>query len=165
MIYSIIFSLFFLLQESDEQKLIGDWDLKHYDAIQKVKASPRYVMSDAKAKSLMDKQLDDMLKNGGYSFTKDTLDYADLEGTQIKYRVGLWKMKGQILYITELGRPFSRRAFIHHLSADSLVLSPIVEEVVSDTKMIFRKNREDSCSAITRIFKQCQIELNSSNVG
>jgi hypothetical protein len=142
MIYSIIFSLFFLIQESDDQKLLGDWDLKHYDAIHKVKASPRYLLSDPKAKSVMDRQLDEMLKNGQYSFLKDTLFYADMEGTQIKYRVGLWRMKGQTLYITELGRPFSRRAFIHYLSGDSLVLSPIVDEAVSDTRMIFKKNRE-----------------------
>lgn len=140
----MIFVLHFFVQDTDEQKILGDWDLRHYDAIQKIKSSPRYQLGDPKARNAMDRQFEEMMKNGRYSFVKDTLDYTDMEGTQIRYRVALWRMKDQILYITEIDRPFSRRAFIHHLSSDSLVMSPIIDNAVGDSKMIFRKNRERS---------------------
>jgi hypothetical protein len=142
MLYLMIFISCFFTQDSDEQKLLGDWELKHYEAIHKIKASSRYQMGDQKTRSALDKQFDEIMKNGGYSFTRDTLDFAELEGTQVRYRVGLWRMKDQTLYITEINRPVTRRVFIHYLSSDSLVLSPVTENSVGEPKMVFKKNRD-----------------------
>jgi hypothetical protein len=132
----IIFSLPLFLQDGS-YNLRGNWSLRSYDAIDKVRASPGYLFGDDKDRQALEKQFEEVLTKGAYIFSADTLHYTDLEGGAIIYRDALWHVKGQVLYIDEINRPYHRQAFIHFVTNDSLVISPIIEGIASTSKMKF----------------------------
>lgn len=126
-----------LVSQNPFYDLEGKWLLRSYDAIDKIRSSPAYLFGDNDAKRALEKQFEEILAKGEYSFGTDTLRYTDLEGGTVVYRRALWHMKEQVLYIDELDRPYHRQAMIHKASKDSLVLSPIIDGVAADSKMRF----------------------------
>lgn len=132
----VIFSLLFLYQDTAE-RLKGRWALRSYDAIDKIRTSPAYLFGDDKDREALEKQFMEILTKGEYNFTADTLHYTDLEGGAIVYRDALWHLDGLVLYIDEINRPYHRQAFIHHVSQDSLVMSPIINGETGSARMRF----------------------------
>ena len=122
---------------STDDPIIGQWKLISYDAIENIKQNPAYQYADDHTRSQIDKQFEEILSKGKYIFTKDTLRYSDLEGTEIVNRRAIWTRKADELIISEIDRPFKRKAYIRKVSVDSLILSPILEDEISESRMRF----------------------------
>ena len=97
------------------------------------------MFGDENSRELLDKQFEAILTNGEYNFDKDTLRYTDIQGQNLKTRKAHWVIKKNVITIKEIDRPFERQAFVHFLSKDSLVISPIIDEDVGDSQIIFSK--------------------------
>jgi len=132
--------LLLLIAFSDPSKeIIGIWKLRSYDAINAIKSSPSYIFADESSRQIIDNNFKDILKNGFYSFATDTLVYADMERNEVVFRRALWSLERDILKITEIDRPFKREAFVRKLTQDSLILSPVIDNKVRISKMIFTR--------------------------
>lgn len=137
---TILFALIILTTFVSGADLEGTWKLQSYSTIDQIKKSPAYLSADDVTRGAMDAQFDTMLENGQYSFGPgDTLHYTDIQGTMMVTRRALYAFSNDTLYIKEIDRAFEREAFVHQLSADSLVISPIVQGKVGNGKMVFTR--------------------------
>ena len=133
-----IIALFILLTiKQSEPKVIGRWKIKAYDAIETIKQTPAYIFGDPGMGNQIDLQIREILNSGEYFFHSDTLIYSDIERNSLVNRRAIWKKDGDILKMTEIDRPYERRAKIHLLSKDSLVISPIIDGMVAASKLYF----------------------------
>ena len=124
----------------DSLRIISKWKLISYDAFEKVKTSPGYMLSTEEERQLVDKTSKLLLDSVQYEFKQDgLLVYKDLENLAIVERTAYWMLKGDILFINELKRPYSRQAKIIELSEHKLIITPIINGQVGDSKMIFTK--------------------------
>lgn len=117
--------------------IIGTWKIKSYDAIDNIKQSPAYKYGVESTRSQVDQMFLEILTKGEYHFEPDTLRYSDLEKTKLVIRRAIWKINQDILTISEIDRPFEREALIRKLTADSLIISPIIEGVPANSRIRF----------------------------
>jgi hypothetical protein len=139
----LIILLLASIHQDTTDYLKGEWTLQSYDVIDKIRSSPAYLYGDSNARQAIEKSFQEILTKGKYNFTTDTLYYTDLDGGTIIYRNARWHVNGQVLYIDEIRRPFKREAFIHYISRDSLVLSPIINGQTGTSKMTFTKRTSE----------------------
>jgi hypothetical protein len=60
-----------------------------------------------------------------------------MENQKLIKREAKWTMADGILFISELKRPFKREAKIISLTPSTLIMSPVIDGKVSDSKMTF----------------------------
>jgi hypothetical protein len=130
----------FLIAYMQNISLIGTWKIESYDAIDKIRQSPTYITGDAYSREMIERQIDEILSKGEYIFSNDTLRYTDLQNNKLVYRKAIWKIEGDILKIIEIDRPYEREAYVHNLNADTLIISPIIDGIVGDSKIVFSKS-------------------------
>lgn len=136
---SLLFFITLIFIQTTSDSIIGNWKIVSYDAIDKIKTSPAYLYGAAEVRQLIDEQFETILKSGAYNFKKDTVYYSDLQEQALVTRSALWSLNEDILYFKEIDRPYERQAYVHHISQDSLVISPIINGTVGSSKIIFKK--------------------------
>lgn len=124
--------------EQTNFNLVGKWKLVKYDAFDKVRQSPAYLLGTDEEIRQYDIQVRLLLDSTTYDFQNDgTLIYSDLENQKLVKRRATWTIQDSTLLITEINRPFNREAKIILLTPEKLILSPIIAGTIGDSKMIF----------------------------
>ncbi|NMM47777.1 lipocalin family protein [Marinigracilibium pacificum] len=136
-ILSTLTIFFLIISFQTKNQIIGEWKLASYDAIDKIRETPAYIFGDEAAKEMIEKQFSLMLNDGKYVFTAKTLNYTDIEKGNIVTRTALWKLDNNTLTIQETERNYKREAFIKKITSDSLILVPVIDGIVGDSKMTF----------------------------
>jgi hypothetical protein len=128
-----------ILAAQDSVTIIGRWKLEKYDAFEKAKKTPAYLLGtedeiqkyDDMVKLLLDSTLYEFRQNG-------TMIYTDMENQNLVKREAWWKIKDGILFINELKRPYKREAKIVSLTPTLLIITPIIDGKAGDSKMTFK---------------------------
>ena len=137
---SILVTFGLLIGISNEIELVGRWRLVSYDAIDVVRLSDGYQFADDITKEEMEKLSDMTFDSTYYEFGKDTLKYSSVElYDKVLHRKAIWKLIGDTLMIKEIDRIYFRKALVRSVDEKELVISPIIGDVVGESKMIFRK--------------------------
>lgn len=126
------------LVAQDKFNLTGKWKLVKYDAFDKVKQSPAYLLGTEEEIQQYDNLVKLLLDSTTYDFRNNgTLLYSDVENQKLVKREARWIIQDSTLFITEINRPFKREAKILSLTPTQLIMSPIVQGAVGDSRMIF----------------------------
>lgn len=126
----------------NSQFLAKTWKLKSYDAIEKIKFSTAYTNGSAEMKKVFDKMAKLVLDSTRYDFKANgTLVYTDIELTNLEVKVlrrnARWSIKGDTLTIEETERDYQRKAKIIKLTANQLVIIPIINGQDGSSQMVF----------------------------
>ena len=125
--------------------LINKWKLIKMDAMDKIRSSPMYLIADDETAKKFDEQAKLILDSVYYDFRKDNfLIYVDLENNKPIRRRAKWSLDKDVLSINEIDRIYSRRAKIIKLTDKELIISPIVDGEIMDSKMIFKAQSTNS---------------------
>jgi hypothetical protein len=88
----------------------------------------------------MEKMFDMTFDSTYYEFGKDTLKYSSVEiDDKVFHRRAIWKLIGDTLMIKEIDRIYFRKALVRSVDEKELVISPIIDDVVGKSKMVFSK--------------------------
>ncbi len=120
------------------QDLVGEWQLVHFDGIEKVKASPQYLTSGPEFRSGIEAKINFRLENTVYKFKSgDILEYTDFENQKVvlkKARIEL--ASGNLLSIHE--KDNIKQAEIIELGDDKMVIKPISKKAGAG-KLVFQR--------------------------
>jgi hypothetical protein len=123
----------------DQSSLIRKWKLVKYDAFEIVKKSEAYIFGTDEEIQKYDETVKLLLDSVTYDFRSDGLMvYTDMENQKLIKREANWTVADSILFISEIKRPFKREAKIISLTSSTLIISPVIEGKVSESKMTFR---------------------------
>jgi hypothetical protein len=137
---SILVTFGLLIGISNESELVGHWKLVSYDAIDVIRLSDGYQYADDITKEEMEKMFDMTFDSTYYEFGKDTLKYSSVEiDDKVFHRRAIWKLIGDTLMIKEIDRIYFRKALVRSVDEKELVISPIIDDVVGKSKMVFSK--------------------------
>ncbi|QDH78893.1 hypothetical protein FKX85_07525 [Echinicola soli] len=127
-------------QELDTALLTGQWQLKHYDAIEEIRQSDRYVNATPQVREGMDRKIDRLMENTFYHFTgRDSLFFTDLRNGSVVERKASYALRDSLLTITEIGAKRDKRAKILELDVRQLVLVPLVNGSEKKGRMVFER--------------------------
>src|SRR6187402_1123502 len=97
-----------------------------YDAFDKVKNSPAYLLGTDEEIQKYDDMVRLLLDGTTYDFRPDgTMVYTDIENQKLVNRKASWTVKDGIFFISELERPYKREAKIISLTSSILIMTPI----------------------------------------
>jgi hypothetical protein len=126
----------------DSTNLIGTWKMVKYDAFDKVKNSPAYLLGTDEEIQKYDNIVRLLLDSTTYDFRPDgIMVYTDMENQKLVNREARWTVEDSILFISELKRPYKREAKIISLTSSMLIMTPIIDGKVGDSKMTFTTNK------------------------
>ena len=118
------------------------WKLKSYDAIEKIKFSGAYTNGSEEMKKVFDKMAKLVLDSTRYDFKANgALVYTDIELSNLEVKIikrnARWSIKSNVLLIEETERNYKRKAKIIKLTADQLVIIPIINGQDGSSQMVF----------------------------
>lgn len=118
--------------------------MEKYDAFDKVKNSPAYLLGTDEEIQRYDDMVRLLLDSTIYDFRPDgTMVYTDMENQKLLKREAWWMIKDSVLYINELKRPYKREAKIVSLTSSLLIMIPILDGKAGDSKMTFRPKHKE----------------------
>ena len=109
------------------QSLIGQWQLVHFDGIEKIRNSPQYLQADQDLRFGMESRIKGRLENTIYQFVStDSLFYTDfVDQIMVQKKARFDVSKDQILRIIEPNQV--KKASILELEENRLVIEPMVQ--------------------------------------
>lgn len=123
----LIFSLAFTRNPAQSQSLIGNWQLVHFDGMEKVRNSPQYREADATMKANMEAKINYRLESTVYQFiSADSLYFTDFVNQIIvRKKAKIEVSSDNVLSINDGDQ--IKKAKILELEPDRLVIEPIVQ--------------------------------------
>lgn len=136
----ILIMLISKVNGQDSLTIISKWKLASYEAFEKVRKSEGYLFGTEEQRQLVDKTSKLLLDSVQYEFKSNGLMvYKDVENLAVIERTAYWKIQGDILFIDEVKRPYNRQAKILTLNERILVITPIINGLPGESKMIFNR--------------------------
>lgn len=127
LIATLIISFTFSWNSTQSQSLIGNWQLVHFDGVEKVRNSPQYREADATMKANMEAKIKYRLESTVYQFiSADSLYFTDFVNqtiVQIKAKI---EISDENVLSINYGDQI-KKAKILELEPNRLVIEPIVE--------------------------------------
>lgn len=120
-----------------EDVLEGKWKLVHWDQVDAIKSSPKYLQASPEFRNAMDERIQKMMENTFYTFAPGgTLLYTMLEEGAIVQKKGSYHVDGELIEM-EFSPKDTRKAKIVELTERKLVLAPSDHETKGN--MIFER--------------------------
>lgn len=122
----LVFSLAFVWSPVQSQSLLGNWQLVHFDGVEKIRNSPKYREADATMKSNMEAKINYRLESTVYQFISvDSLYFTDFVNQIIVQKKAKIEVSADnVLSITDGDQ--IKKAKILELEPNRLVIEPIV---------------------------------------
>lgn len=135
---ALLLTLSLTLSQIEYRDMVGDWQLVHFDGIEKVKSSPQYLNSGQAFRQGIEERINYRLENTVYKFkSDDSLEYTDFVNQKIVLKSAKIALEeGNVISIKEGDQ--IKRAKIIELNKSRLILEPISESNVGG-KMIFER--------------------------
>lgn len=127
LIATLIFSFTFSGNFTQSQSLIGNWQLVHFDGVEKVRNSTQYREADATMKANMEAKINYRLESTVYQFISgDSLYYTDfVNQTIVQKKAKIDLSSDNVLSINDGDQ--IKKAKILELDSNRLVIEPIVK--------------------------------------
>lgn len=127
LIATLIFSLGFSWNSAQSQSLIGNWQLVHFDGVDKVRSSPQYLQADATMKANMEAKINYRLESTVYQFiSADSLYFTDFVNQIIVQKKAKIELSADNVLTINDGAQI-KKATILELEPNRLVIEPIVQ--------------------------------------
>lgn len=122
--------------------LVGDWQLVHFDGIEKVKSSPKFLNSDMEFRQGVEERINYRLENTVYRFkSDDLLEYTDFENQKIVLKSAKIEIEENNI-ISIIGDDLIKKAEILELEPNRLVILPISKSAGAG-KLVFERIVEE----------------------
>lgn len=127
LIVTLILSFTFSWNSTQSQSLIGNWQLVHFDGVEKVRNSLQYREADATMKANMEAKITYRLESTVYQFiTADSLYFTDfVNQTIVQKKAKIEVSADNVLSINDGDQ--IKKAKIVELEPNRLVIEPIVK--------------------------------------
>jgi hypothetical protein len=123
----LFLSLAFTWNPVQSQSLIGNWQLVHFDGVEKVRNSPQYREADATMKSNMEAKINYRLESTVYQFiSADSLYFTDFVNQIIVRKKAKIEVSADNVLSINDGDQI-KKAKILELEPNRLVIEPIVQ--------------------------------------
>jgi hypothetical protein len=123
----LFLSLAFIWNPVQSQSLLGNWQLVHFDGVEKVRNSPQYREADATMKSNMEAKINYRLESTVYQFiSADSLYFTDFVNQIIVRKKAKIEVSADNVLSINDGEQI-KKAKILELESTRLVIEPIVE--------------------------------------
>jgi hypothetical protein len=125
--FLFFFAYVLAFNPTNAQSLIGQWQLVHFDGIEKIRNSPQYLQADEDLRFGMESRIKERLENTIYQFvSRDSLLFTEfVDQVMFQKKARFEVSKDQILSIIEPNQV--KKASILEMEENRLVIEPIVQ--------------------------------------
>lgn len=124
---TLIFSLAFSWNSAQSQSLTGNWQLVHFDGVEKVRNSPQYREADETMKANMEAKINYRLESTVYQFiSTDSLYFTDFVNQIIVQKKAKIEVSADNVLTINDGDQI-KKAKILELEPNRLVIEPVVQ--------------------------------------
>lgn len=138
LITTLFFAFIFSWNSAQSQSLIGNWQLVHFDGVEKVRNSSQYREADATMRANMEAKINYRLESTVYQFiSSDSLYFTDFVNQTIVQKKAKIEVSPENILSIDDGDQI-KKARIIESEPNQLILEPIVKEG-SVGKFIFER--------------------------